>query len=360
MPVMKNYKGIALLSLCILESCNVGSYNDHWPDIERIEVENGTCIVFNAEIQEESRNFVYAHHFYVYSDSILVTVNKPSTKQKVVSVTSLKTNQTIGEYLQYGNGPSEVLVVTDCMYGGVLHINDVAKHRVFSIDIDKIANGTMNQHNIDVFDYLSYGSTPYVIPLDDNSVLCENPFCFNEAQLKITNGTTKRFDRIYENSSVKGKNHYRFYTYNVSQGMLVPIKKNNLVFYASLSRPRIELYDTLGVRRKLFKGPTDLPIEYIIDNEDSRILFKDRIPYAFLGFSLTTNNVYFNYIGGYYEDGYENMHSTILKFDMEGNYLGAFVLPKYISSFTAVNDSLFYGKGYDQQGESVLWKFTAD
>ena len=119
------------------------------------------------------------------------------------------------------------------------------------------------------------------------------------------------------------------------------------MFYASLFQPRIELYDTLGVRRKLFTGPTELPIEYTIDHEDDRILFKNKIPY-------------FNYIGSYLEDGYEKMHSTIMKFDMDGNFMEAFVLPKYVSSFTVVNDSLIYGKGYDQQGESVLWKFSAD
>lgn len=356
---MKRFRITALISLIILGGCNQNSYRDIWPEVESINIGETKSAVFSPEIIEQSRELIHAHHFYIISDSILVTVNKPSTEQKVVLVSNLRSKETIAECLQYGNGPNEVLVVTDFLLGNTLYINDVAKKKLLSIDINTLVNRGKNQQEIDVFDYQFYGSTPFVIPFDDNSVLCENPYCFSDRQLKITNGAVNRFDRLSSNTPVDNK-HYRFNTFNVSQGLLVPIRKNNLVFYASLFQPRIELYDTLGVRRKLFTGPTELPIEYTIDHEDDRILFKNKIPYAFLGFCVTANHVYFNYIGSYLEDGYEKMHSTIMKFDMDGNFMEAFVLPKYVSSFTVVNDSLIYGKGYDQQGESVLWKFSAD
>ena len=101
-------------------------------------------------------------------------------------------------------------------------------------------------------------------------------------------------------------------------------------------------------------GPSQLPARYSISQ--GSVTFKEKVPYAYLSYCITDNYLYFNYIGGYYEEGYNNLHSTILKFDFNGNLIASFILPEYISSFSVIDDNLIYGKGYNDQGETILKK----
>lgn len=343
-----------ILGLALLMGYSCSSYEDDWPETEELRLHPLIPVSFHQEIVETSRSHIRAKAFYIYADSILITVNKPSSEQAIVVLSQLSSGQVITRILTKGNGPGEVLDCICHMDGDILYINDFAKNKLFSLDIRHLLASSDVPDAVTVFDYRGYGPTPFVTSYDGTSVLCENPYCFKYKRLHISNGNEKRFDRFHMDQE-RSLKHHRYDTYNASQGMLVPLRDNNLVFYASLDRPWIELYDTLGNRKKLFTGPTKLPVEYAV--HEGRIVFKDKIPYAYLGYGLSDGFIYFNYIGGYWENGYDNLHSTLLKFDRDGAYLGSLELPRYVSSFSVIHDYLIYGTGYDEHGETILWKF---
>ena len=338
---------VVLISM-ILSSC-VSKGKAKWPAIERLDLENYPEAVFlSTDIGSPSFK---AKHFYVIADSILISVNHPSEGQKVVTLSDLYSNKVYGEYLAYGNGPGEALICTEHLYRDTLYINDVAKKKLYTFVPTTIIRNSLPLESIPVFDYQGYGLTPFVTKLDSNSVLCENPYYFSDGQSRIFNNAKNRFDR-YSVTDGPRMEHFKYDTYNVSQGILVPI--NDKVFYASSSKPLIEVYNKDGSRLKLMVGPSQLPARYSISQ--GSVTFKEKVPYAYLSYCITDNYLYFNYIGGYYEEGYNNLHSTILKFDFNGNLIASFILPEYISSFSVIDDNLIYGKGYNDQGETILKK----
>lgn len=349
------FRPIAIAISLILSSCTV--YDEGlWPIVEQINIEDHPHTVFFSTDIVSSLSFIKAKHFYVWADSILVTVNNPSTDKKVVVLSYLSSSEIIGEYLGYGNGPNEVLICTDHLYRDTLYINDVAKNKLYYFVLPDIVRTPHQFDSISVFDYHGYGPTPFVTMIDKRSILCENPYHFSDRKSHIYNTAKNRFDRYcLGDERMIIHTNYKYDTYNVSQGIIVPIIEKNRVYYASSSKPLIEIYDKEGTRIKRLTGPSELPANYSIHN--GSIEFKERIPYSYLGYCLTNSFLYLNYIGGYFEDGFHNLHSTIIKFDFDGNLIESFILPEYVSSFSIVDDNLIYGKGYNNQGETVLKKF---
>ena len=328
-----------------------------WPKDIAFTLEEGTIVRMDSEIVDFSYDFFRAQKFFVYSDSLLVILNRPEENHTIVEIANLKTGEVLAETLMYGNGPLEALLsISPQLRGSILYIKDAVRRRLMAVDVAEAVHNPSGYHPEVIDDYSGVPAT-FVTTLDDDTIIYENSYCFEDKNADITNEGQERL--IFAQRGNHGPisvGSPKYDTYNVSQGFIVPIKEENRIFFADLSLPVLELYDCTGKKIRRMNGPTELPAEYGV--RDGCVINKGKVPYAYLYACEHKGKFYANYIGGYYMHSYNDLHSTILEFDLDGNLLKSYVSPVFLSTFSITSDGTIYGQGYDETKTVVLWKLT--
>lgn len=347
---------LCVICFCSTISCRHGNLSE-WPEDVSYNIDDGEVVKMDAEIVGHSYDFIRAMKFFVYSDSVLVVLNKPEENQYIVELANLKTGEVLAKSLMYGNGPLEALLNTSpSMDGNILYVKDAARRRLMSIDVDALLYNPSGYLPEVIDDYSDIPAT-YLTPLDENTMVYENYYCFNDKESGYVNEGQERllFAPRGDHGTVRVGSP-KYYTYNVSQGNIVPVKEKGRIFFSSSSLPLIEIYDYSGNKVKRINGPTILPVEYGI--QDGSVSFRGRIPYAYLYACKSDDRVYVNYIGDYYKGSYEDLHSTVMEFDFDGRLLRSYVSPVFLSTFSVASGGIIYGQGYDETDTVVLWKLT--
>ncbi|MDR2910151.1 MAG: hypothetical protein LBV47_02135 [Bacteroidales bacterium] len=112
---------------------------------------------------------------------------------------------------------------------------------------------------------------------------------------------------------------------------------------------------------KLVIGPDALKPTYRLDGGGNQIVFDRTVPYAYRNYYIDNNYFYLSYIGDYFtiDTQLKNFKSWIFKFDWDGNFIESFHSPEYISAISkSSNNDIFYGRGFDKDGTTVLWKLS--
>ena len=202
---------------------------------------------------------------------------------------------------------------------------------------------------------LNVGS-PFVTFLDENRLIMLNLYYFKNKNLGINNGASRfiinekdidpNFNRV---------NSRLYYTYNVSQGFIVPNIEKDRIIYASNFYDEIEIYDCdLHLLRRI-EGPDNLIPSYQIHNRE--IIFNKTVPYTYRNYAITDDFFYLSYIGDYYTSGsqLQDFDSWILKFDWDGNFIECYHSEEYVSTISLSDtDGKFYARGLDQKGVPVV------
>lgn len=346
---------LEVICLFLTFSC-IDQVQSEWPEDVSFTTEDADTIQLNAEIVNRSYDFISAKRFFVYSDSVLVVINKSEENKPLVQFANLRTGEELGRTLMYGNGPIEALMANPFIVGDILYVKDAARSRLISIDIPSILSNPSDFHPEVVDDFTDYPAV-FVIPLDGETMVYENSYCFEDRESGYVNEGQDRllFAPRGEHGTIRIGNP-KYDTYNVSQGYIVPFKEKNRIFYSSLSLPLIEIYDCSGERIKRLSGPTSLAVDYGI--RDGSVLFNGKLPYTYLHSCRYEDSFFANYVGGYFKGSYSDLHSTIMQFNTDGVLQRSFISPVFLSSFSISSDGVFYGQGYDETETVVLWKLT--
>ncbi|MBQ9400292.1 MAG: hypothetical protein IJU27_06610 [Bacteroidales bacterium] len=350
-----NHLLILLICLFSFHGCRT-AVSEEWPAEYDFSAGEEQKEPLRAELVESSRLFPRASRFFVYADSVLVVVNKPQEGSYLVELADLGTGKVLASTLMYGNGPLEALLPIPHMDSDALYLRDVVRRRVLLVDVAALLNAPSSYFPTVLDDYSDIRST-FATKLNENTMLYENAYCFADKHSGFVNNGQERiiFTSPGHHGNVKTGNP-RYDTYNVSQGFIVPFDSSDRIFYVSSGEPLIEIYDSSGKKLKRLSGPGKLSVEYGLSGE--QVLFKGKIPYAFVYACSYDERVYMNYIGDYFDNNYSALKSTILEMDLDGVLLKAYCSPVFISSFSIASDGIIYGQGYDVDNNVVLWKLS--
>lgn len=306
-----------------------------------------------------SDEHIAAKNFFVHNDSVLVVLNKPVKDHCFIELFSLSSEENYGQFVHYGNGPKEMLNVQAHFSNGKLVLHDFAKHQITSFDVDSALFDKSYSYRNPIWFNRNAGS-PFVTFLNDDTLIMLNPYYFENRDLKISNGegrfivgSSPRQFTLYSEGSRK------YYSFNVEQGCIIVNSANNRIIFASDGYPRIEIYDCHLNPLKMITGPDKLDIKYHIDGNE--IIYSKRIPYAYRYFAEADDGFYLKYHGAFFtgNESFQVMDSWLFKFDWDGNILESYHCDKYLSTFSLSSvPGIFYGDGYDSDGNRVLYKLT--
>lgn len=336
-------------------------------------------IILTTSFEESSRpvssthinlekEFIYAKQYYIYNDSILIVVNKPSRENKFIELWNMKGHNIVGSYFTLGNGPGEMLLVQARLDGNTLIVRDIQKGQVSFLEIDSI----LFNDNYEVKVIKHEMMTPDINRDQFGNLIYENPFCFTNKEYSIDNDVNSRFligDESFQDKSI---NNYRFNTFNISQGILVSKSDKSKYFHCSYYHPYIEIYDkNLMMLRKIIIDDDDLKKqEFITTNSENssftNVAFSTTIPYAFRGICASENYVFVSYIGKLYAPTLADLTSPypksintsyIMKFDWDGNLIDSYKYDGYINSISIGSDeSTIYATSYNEDAVPILIK----
>ena len=349
----------AFVVVSSLWSCDSGG-PEQFPEVIKLDESVLTdTISMQGSIIEDSYNFVNAKDLYVYQDSVIVSVNNPSTTGYFVELYNLNTHSEIASYIRKGNGPGEMLLVSSCLSGDDLAIDDFAKHNIVAIKLSEAIENKI--YKLPTFVYYGELGSSAVAELDSTHLVMLNPYFFYDKSHNIDNAQPRFLVWNVSNQEIEGGvDRSGYFAYNVNQAMLAINRDKSRIIRASTDLSEFGVYDIdLNPIRQVL-GPLDLSARYYIDEADKSVCFHKNIPYSYMGVASTDDYVYLSYVGeyNYFEvEVRKKIKTCVLKFDWDGNFISSFGLGRYISTISVGSDETIYGEGYDDVGAKVLWKF---
>ena len=302
--------------------------------------------------------------FFVYKDSILIITKKNPTDGCFIEIRKLGNKEILAQFFPKGNGPSELLSANVDLNKNILFVNDYVKSKFSFINID---SAIANKNYKCILRSNKMTMSPTVVPYY-NKYLIENPYCFCDSNINVYQGIEQgvpRFWVIEDGKENADKDNYEFNPRNVAvDGRIACDLENRNFVYAHFGQSIIEFYDSTLTLKKMLKGPKCMDIRY--DYYDSKrntkqIIYKDRVPYSYLGYCCDDKYVYLMYIGDFFvnESDIYKMTTYILKFDWEGNFQKSYHIGAYLSSISKGKEiDTFYATAFNQSGEKILIKIN--
>lgn len=311
--------------------------------------------LLNVDTLQLSDGFIDAKDFFVYSDTILIVLNKERRNGHCVELYNINSSEHIGSYYTVGNGPGEMLKANVHVRYEDLIVHDYARSQIGIINLDSaVRNGSY--HPATLKQYSNSIRCPFVT-MYNNRILMLNPYYFHDEKYSIHNDVDKFIFSNEEDLPFEIGNLY--YTYNVSAGFIVTNRDYTKAVYASCFYDDIELYGENLLPLKHLTGPDKLEHNYRI--EEKEVVFNKVVPYSYRSFAVTDQHIYVSYIGSNLEpkQNLRDFKTYIFKFDWELNLLDSYYTHAYIGSLSISNDEKsFYGRGFDMDGTPVLLKLT--
>ena len=225
---MKKY--LYLLSIILFLSCNSKSTNEE--SMEKLSIEQFFKIDTLGTFEDE---FLFAKEFLVYSDSILITLNKAHKDGYFIEFYNYINKRHISKLFKYGNGPNEMLSARIHLNNNKLFVNDYIKAQVAVIDMDSIIYS--NNYNIKIRGHKVLGLPSAVIC--NNKFILENPYYFECEKLGIKQGDS----RFIVTDGEKPYEYDRIYSYNTRNvnvdGCIITNDEKKRIMYAPMHNSNI-------------------------------------------------------------------------------------------------------------------------
>ena len=87
-------------------------------EVGDLDIKSGSCHPI-----EVTRTFIHASDMFVYHDSILIVLNKP-TASHVLELYDLRSEEIISKHILFGSGPEEMLNCKADLYDNILQVRD--------------------------------------------------------------------------------------------------------------------------------------------------------------------------------------------------------------------------------------------
>ncbi len=343
--------------VCFLSACNTEKEEVVELD-DRVKTEALDLTVDTVWVDSV---FLHARRFFVYRDSVLIVVNKPNSDCATLQLYNLKTQRPIADYLSQGKGPNEVLEASVNLEGDILILRDFIRKQVAFISLDSLLSVKGYTIPLRQYRYISFGLNR----MGNGRTVFENPYCFQAKKQGIDNKAS-RFLLGDAQTTLADFGTYRYNTFNVSQGFVVMNPDRNVLVYASLSEPVVELRDTVLNLQKRIKGPDSFDdIRYKVREDDTSIpdvVYQGIVPYAYVGYCCDSVGFYLAYtdarLSGEMTDE-RRFPCWIFRFDWAGNLVNSYAVGRYVNALSSGSDiHTIYATGYDDDMMPQLVRLT--
>lgn len=355
-----------LLILPLMLSCCTNNISVNTEILsEDILNQSQECVIDTLDVNDSL--YLGARSFFVYKDSILIVLRNNPQNDSYIEFRNLKSQDLIAKYFNHGNGRGELLSANVDMNDNLLFVNDFVKSQFAFVDIDSVIT---NPNYSPVISKNVVASTPTVVPFKDGFIV-ENPYCFSDESLNINQGIEdgiQRFIQIEPDAKEfeLPTQEYEYYTRAVAvDGRIIRNNKTEQIVYAYFGPSVIEFYDSdLNIQKRI-EGPKKMDIKYrtfsVTGMQQPMVVYKEKVPYSYLGYCCDERYVYLMYIGDFYKDDSDlmKMKTYILKFDWNGTFKKSYRVGMYLCSISKGNDEdTFYATGFTKNGEHVLLKLN--
>ena len=335
--------------VCIFCACQCQSgYIPEWHQEIRYDLDaNNVSSVKSHEIVPFTRSLVHAKDFWVYKDSVLVVLNKP-TADHFVEFYNINSEKCYAKVIRKGNGPGEMLNCNARLNNCSLYVRDFVKGNYVVIDIDEIIGCYGDDYKLEEFKpYREYVSAYDIHEISSEKHLYLNPYCFSS----VVDGIDNKEPRFFYEGTWK-PDMKKLNAYNVSQGHILVNERDSLILFAGLDLNQIEIYDyALNPLTKIV-GPKNLHPRYSF--HDGRVAFDKVAFYNYLGVCDAENGFYVTYSG---EEIGKARGVYIFQFDWTGNRIRSCFVNKYIATISLSSDHRYiFARGKDEDGSVVLYK----
>lgn len=320
-----------------------GNFSPEWNNV----IENNINDIFLEEVTSDilplSREMIHAKDLFVYHDSILVVLNKPSAKY-CIQVYNIDSGNHICDLIRKGNGPKEMLLCQVRIIEDNLYIRDFAKGNYTVINLPSLLKRT---ESYDVPEFKKYKEKYNVydfLEINDR-ILYLNPLCFEDINYKVDNQEPRLFYEGYTLSRNK------LDTFNVSQGTIISNDKDSLIVFASLNTNELEIYDYgLNPLIKVL-GPTYFDVKYAYDG--NHVTFKDNAYYGYQCIVSAGDTFWATYQGAIIGSV---KRTYIMQYKWDGTIIRAMHSDKYLSTISLSSEgNKLYLRGKDSDGSVVLY-----
>lgn len=356
---MKKKYSIVLLGflMCLLMSCSaerdLGAVTQLDPSVKTGARD------LRVDTVRLAQEFMYAEQYFVYRDTVLIVVNKPSEDVPFIELRSLTDNRLIGGYIRMGKGPGEMLQIFAELEGNTMKIFDLVRRQLAFIDLDAVLSDPEG-YRLPPFEecrVFSYGKNR----LADGRLVFENPYCFDDKKSGIRNDAT----RLLIGDSKTTDEDFGEHTYHsrsISQGNLFSNYRGDRWVYAALFLPIIEIYDSVMTPLKTIQGPDDfVELKYKV-SDNGEVLFNGLIPYAYISYSYDDDYFYLGYHGELIDFNVKqakDLHTWIFRFDWDGNFVDSYYYPGYTDAISVSGDGkAIYASSRDEDNMPMLVKLS--
>ena len=339
---------LVMCALSVLCGCQYNTdYVIEWQEEKTFMLDEiNTEVLTSYEILPLSRELLHAKDFWVYQDTVLIVLNKP-TSDYWVEFYSTKSGAMLTRKIRKGNGPMEMLNCNARVNTDSLYVRDFVKGNYTVIDLKEIIQ-YKDAYELEPFKKYKEELNVYDVHEIGGKMLFLNPYCFSSSEDGVDNKEPRFFYSDGRNPDTRKLN-----AFNVSQGHILINESKRLVLFAGLDLSQIEIYDYSLAPLTKITGPKKLNVRYSYN--DGRVSFFEAVFYSYMGACNAGDSFYVTYSG----QNVEKISGTyIFQFDWSGNLLGSFFLDKYLATISTSSDgNTLYVRGKDDDGLVVLYKF---
>lgn len=331
-----------LLVALVIYGCQ-GNYSSDWNNVVENNIDEIIIEEATLDILPLSQEMIHAKDLFVYNDSILVVLNKP-TAAYCVQVYNIYSGNHIIDLIRKGNGPKEMLLCQARIIDENLYIRDFAKGNYTVINLPILLRTTNDydvpelkkyQEKFNVYDFIEI----------NNQLLYLNPLCFEDRNYNVNNHEP----RLIYGRHTWPRNAYD--AFNVSQGTIMSSNQDSLIVFASLNTNELEIYDReLNPQVKVL-GPTYFDVEYNFDG--NHVTFKDNAYYGYQCVINAGDSFWATYQGELID---KVKQTYIIQYKWDGTIIRAIHSDKYLSTISLSSErNKLYLRGKDDDGSIVLY-----
>lgn len=342
---------INIIFICVLFvlygcQCNT-DYVNEWQEEKTFDLDEiDTEVLTSYEILPLSRELLHAKDLWVYQDTVLIVLNKP-TGDYMIELYSIKSGTVLTKKIRKGNGPMEMLNCSARVNSDSLYVRDFVKGNYAVLNLKEVIQYN-EAYELAPFKRYKEELNVYDVHEVGGRMLFLNPYCFSSSG----DGVDNREPRFFYHDGWRPDTR-KWNAFNVSQGHILVNESKEIILFAGLDLSQIEIYDYSLAPLTKITGPKKLNVRYSFD--DGRVSFSNAVFYSYMGVCNAGESFYVTYSG---QNAERINGSYIFQFDWFGNLLRAFFVDKYLATISISSDKeTLYVRGKDDEGLVVLYKF---
>ena len=310
-----------------LLSCNNNDQGYKTTKLDKEILHNSDSLVVDTILNSD--NLPRAQKLFYINDSVVLIQNRKFENQYFLEFYNIRNNKIIKQIFKNGNGHDEMLSIAVNLINNKLLARDFIRNNYTIVNIDSLLTDSTYKSSFIFNEYIGISS----LFLYKDEILAVNPYTFICKEQNIVQDFGSKVVKLSELNKLCNSDH-EYNTLNVAaQGEIVTNDNEKIICYADFAQPYINIYNDKLELIKQYEGPGELPAIYTLTDQNE-VIYKKRIPYAYLRSCYNDKFFYLCYMGAYWEsDIAKTMDSVpcyILKFDWNGNFVKSYKSNRWI------------------------------